>query len=88
MRFSPRSHGMRVPSQLLDILRVTEKPADAALEASVLPSFCQPSQAAVLRYALALERELAQVQAWARELERHAQKPRGMERVKRRLLKI
>jgi hypothetical protein len=42
----------------------------------VLPSLVEPGEAALGRYIAALERELEQVQNWARELERIAQSPR------------
>lgn len=74
---------------LLELLRFTETDAPQDdLSDGVLPSFAKPDAAAVMRYASALEHELAQVQAWAQELERNAQ-ARGLpERVRRFVAKL
>jgi glycosyltransferase involved in cell wall biosynthesis len=57
---------------LLDALRGAT-PNAPTNDAKPLPSFAQPDAHAVMRYAEQLERELEQVQAWARDLETIAQ---------------
>lgn len=49
---------------------------------AVVPSLAQPDLAAVLRYAQALEHEIAQLEGWARELEKLAARRGGLERIK------
>ncbi|MBI4673960.1 MAG: glycosyltransferase [Chloroflexi bacterium] len=71
-------------AQLLDALRGISTQTQTG-EPSILPSFAQPDAQAVMRYATALEQELEQVQAWARELEKIAQAGGALERVKRLL---
>lgn len=54
-------------SALLEILREAKLHASGA--GGLLASFAQPDAQAIMRYALMLERELEQTQAWARELQ-------------------
>lgn len=73
--------------EFLNIVRAEKSAPRESGEGAILPSFANPTTQAVMRYANALELELAQVQAWARELERAAQAraPRWV-RVTRRIL--
>jgi glycosyltransferase involved in cell wall biosynthesis len=69
---------------LEQVLRAMPKRVPGAPGAP-LSGFATPDAAAVMRYALALERELEDLQVWARELEIAAQAPGGFGRVKRLL---
>lgn len=75
---APRTWAARA-AQLGDAVRDISSHAQTG-DANVLPSFAQPDAQAVMRYAAALERELEQVQAWARELEKIAQARGGWKR--------
>ncbi len=62
---------------LLHTLR--EAPQQARGDGAILPTFAHPDADAVMRYAEMLERELENVQTWARALE-HAQTRGGLKR--------
>jgi glycosyltransferase involved in cell wall biosynthesis len=67
--------------QLESVLRTVE-PTAGVTGGAVLPGFVQPDVASVMRYAQALEGELAEVQDWAHVLERQAQTQRPLARVR------
>lgn len=68
----------------LDLMNTLPPPAVGG-DAAILPSFAQPTLAAVLRYANALELELDAMEGWARELEQLAAARGGWQRVKQLL---
>lgn len=70
---------------LLDILPTTTRPITSNTSATLLPTFANPNVETVMRYANALESELAQVQNWARALEQQAQQRTAFSEVKRLL---
>lgn len=70
---------------LLSILPTTTRPITSNTSATVLPTFANPDMTAVMRYANALETELAQVQNWAHALEQQAQQRSTFSGVKRLL---
>lgn len=69
-------------TMLLDLLRTQKTSAPHAENGTILASFAHPDAAAVMRYAMMLEKELNDVQAWAQELERNAQSRTMLDRFK------